>query len=180
MLVTTQSVDLDTEVAVDFDCPACGARGRAVVAAAGIGATTTLAGLDEDAARDAALQEARAHAKHQARVTLRLVRCPSCKRRSAFARGTFFLGTMVGTLVLAGCALGSLALIGGWVGIGVGALLGLSTIGFAGLRFRRLTDADSFIRRFELAGPVIPTAIVVKHEPVEPVAPDHSTPRLLH
>lgn len=172
-------MDLDTEVAVDFDCPACGARGRAVIAAAGIGASTTLAGLDEEAARAAALQEARAHAKHQAKVTLRLVRCPRCKRRSAFARGTFLLGTILGTVVLAGCAIGVFAMFGGLVGAGVGALLGLCTIGFAGLRFRRLTDADSFIRRFELAGPVIPTAIVVKHEPVAAVEPDHSAPRLL-
>lgn len=178
VLVTTQSVDLETEVGVDYECPSCGVRGRAVVAATGIGASTTLAGLDEDAGRIAALQEAQAHAKHEAKVTLRLVRCPSCKKRSAFARGTFFLGSLIGTTVLAGVAL-AMALIGGWIGVGLAALFGLGATGFAGLRWRRLQHADTFVRRFQLAGPVIPTAIVVKQALDTPVEQDRSEPRLL-
>jgi len=176
--MTSHSADLSTEVGVDFDCSICGARGRAIVLADGIGSSTTIAGLDAEAVRAGALQEAQAHAKHQAKVTLRLVRCPRCKRRSTMPLVTFALGSTIRTLMIA-----SLAAIGfvrgGWLGYAFAALFGLAAIGFAGQRMARLTRASSFVRRWELLEPALPTATARALPAPAPHVEHDGSPRLL-
>ncbi|MEP6860037.1 MAG: hypothetical protein ABJE66_05420 [Deltaproteobacteria bacterium] len=178
MVMTSHSADLQTEVGVDFDCRACGTHGRAIVLADGIGLSTTIGSLDREAARTAALQEAQADAKHQAKVTMRLVRCPRCKRRSAVPLVVFAASTAIGTLMI-----GALALVaflrGGVFGIAFTALFGLVAIGFAGQRLTRLTRANAFVRRWELLEPVLPAATARALPPAAPRVEDDASPRLL-
>jgi hypothetical protein len=177
--MTSHSADIQTEVGVDFDCSSCHARGRAIVLADGVGSSTTIAGLDSDAVRAGVLQEAQAHAKHQAKVTMRLVRCPRCKRRATLPLVIFTATSAIATLMIA--ALAVVAFVrGGLFGYAFAALFALVTIGFAGQRFTRLTRANAFVRRWELLDPVLPTAKAL----ALPAAPaperhDGSAPRLL-
>jgi hypothetical protein len=178
--MTSHSADVAAEVGVDFDCSICGARRRAIVLADGIGSSTTIAGLDRDAVRAGALQEAEAHAKHQAKVTMRLVRCPRCKRRAVSPFVAFAASSTIATLMIAALAVVGI-LRGGLLGYGFAALFGLVAIGFAGQRFTRLTRANAFVRRWELLGPVLPAATAVALPPVPARASDEDdgSPRLL-
>jgi hypothetical protein len=179
--MTSHSADVATEVGVDFDCSNCGARGRAIVLADGIGHSTTIAGLDREAVRAGALQEAEAHAKHQARVTMRLVRCPRCKRRAASSFVVFAATSTIATLMIAALAFVSV-LRGGLLGYGLAALFGLVAIGFAGQRFTRLTRANAFVRRWELLEPALPPAKAVALSPARTArasGEDDGSPRLL-
>ena len=176
--MTSHSADLATEIACDFDCSACGARGRAIVLADGIGASTTIGGLDREAVRAGALQEAQAHAKHHAKVTLRLVRCPRCQRRATVPLVAFALTSTISTLMIAALAVVAF-LRGGLFGFAFAALFALVAIGFAGLRLARLTRANAFVRRWELLEPVLPTATARALPAPAPRAEDDAAPRLL-
>ena len=176
--MTSHSADLETEVGVDFDCSTCGARGRALVLADGVGSSTTIAGLDHQAVRAGALQEAQAHARHQAKVTMRLVRCPRCKRRATLPLVVFATTSALGTLMIASLAAVA-CLRGGLFGYAFAALFGLVAIGFAGQRFTRLTRANAFVRRWELLDPVLPAARALARPASPAPVEDDGAPRLL-
>ena len=180
MIATRHEAELDSEVEVGFECPACGAAGRAVVHAEGLGSAMSIVGIGEDTARRVALEEARADAKREAKTTIALARCPSCRRRSLAARVRFVLPVLLGTFLLLAAAVACVAVLGGWIATGLAILLALTAVGFAGRQFQRLTHTERFIRRIDILTPAIPRATaLLKAAPRVEVVPPGDDPRLL-
>jgi hypothetical protein len=180
LIATRHEAELDSEVEVGFACPACGAAGRAVVHAEGLGSAMSIVGIGEETARRAALEEAHADAKREAKTTIALARCPSCSGRSLAARVRFVLPVLIVMFLLLAVAVACVFVFSGWLAAVTSMLLAFTAIGFAGRQFRRLTDTERFIRRIDIFTPAIPraTALLKSAPPVEVVSPGDD-PRLL-
>jgi hypothetical protein len=167
--VTTQ-----TTVEVDYDCPACGFAGTALVRAEGIGTATSFVVVDRDPAREAAAEESAEDAVHQAKVTAALLPCPRCRRRSRAVVAQFVIMTVLGVVALLALAVLAWRLDEGWRGRLIAGVLAIAAIQVARRKHRHFKDAEARVEKLRVRA-VLPRAVAVqgasaRPSPAAPVA----------